>query len=263
MTLALALGLLSKPMLVTLPFALLLLDYWPLGRLRGDDPRGLPDPRRLGRLALEKVPLLLMVAIVSVVTFVVQDADGAMFTIDQLSASARLNNALESYAIYIAQSVWPSGLAASYPHALEAFSPWRGAAAGLLIGLVTAAVVAGARRRPYLPVGWFWYLGTLVPVIGIVQVGMQAHADRYMYIPLIGLALIAAWGAHDLLAHRRAGRALLGGAAGAAIALLAAAAWVQVGYWRDTIVVHSRIVTILLSLPFCHPKANAIQQFAS
>jgi len=248
-----ALGLLAKPMLVTLPFVLLLLDYWPLGRLTPDvaagpaRAAGTPSAPQL-KVALpllrEKLPLLVLALASSIVTFIVQQRGGSVAALDAIPFLPRVENALTSYVGYIWKMVWPARLGAFYPFPAS-FGPWQViAAAAILIGASVVALRA-ARRHPYLPVGWFWYVGTLVPVIGLVQVGDQAMADRYTYVPLIGLFLIVAWGVPALVARwlpglsgiERLQRIALATAAGLVIAALTIAARIQVQYWRNAIAI--------------------------
>ena len=244
----LTLGLLAKPMLVTLPFALLLLDYWPLGRLFRRSGSARPDPGRLRSALIEKWPLFALVAAVSAVTFVVQRETGAM-SLDK-PFGFRVANGIDSYAVYLLQSVWPAGLAVFYPHPLGTIPLWRTAALFAGLAAVTLLALLAARTRPYLTVGWLWYLGTLVPVIGLVQVGMQAHADRYMYVPLIGLSIALAWGVGEWAdasagaGTRRPRRVAAGVAAGLAIAALSFTAWHQVGTWRDTTALFAHAVEV-------------------
>ena len=226
--LSLALGLLAKPMLVTLPFALLLWDLWPLRRFEGHD-----FPNRLGRLVVEKVPLLLMAAAVSVVTFLVQSDQGAVASLEVVPVGARIANALGAYGAYLAQMIWPVKLAVLYPRT-QAVAPAVVVASALLLAALTAVALANLRKRPFLPAGWFWYLGTLVPVIGIVQVGSQSRADRYTYIPLIGIFIIVAWGAAELAASRKRLRPAFAAAAALLLAALAAGTWMQVARWKDS-----------------------------
>jgi len=180
-----ALGLLAKPMLVTAPFVLLLLDFWPLGRFGGahPDPGTLPagHPPAVGvrRAVLEKVPLFLLSALSSVVTVVAQSRGGAMVPADALPFGARAANALVACAAYLWKTFWPAGLAVYYPHTKGELPAWKIAGAAALLSALTGIAVREARRRPYLAVGWLWFLGMLVPVIGLVQVGGQAMADRY------------------------------------------------------------------------------------
>jgi tetratricopeptide (TPR) repeat protein len=237
--LALAAGLLSKPTVVTLPFVLLLLDFWPLGRLR------LPLATTPRRVWLEMLPMLVLVLVVSAVTLLVQRSGGGMEFADRaLPLGLRVWNALDSYGVYLGQALWPADLSVFYPHPMEAVSRPRALLTGAVLVAVTAGAFAQARRAPYLLVGWLWYLVTLIPVIGIVQVGVQAHADRYMYLPLQGLAIAVAWGAVDLVGASRERRRMLGVAAVVAIAVLAVAAHRQVATWRDSLTLFGRAVAL-------------------
>ena len=219
-----ALGLLSKPMLVTLPCALLLLDHWPLGR-----GRAVP----FGRRCTEKLPLFLLAAASSAVTFLVQEARGAMALGDQIPLGLRAQNALVAYGAYLRKSLLPTDLAVYYPHPIGAYPGARVAIAVLVLAAVSLLAWRAARTRPWIAVGWLWFLGTLVPVIGLVQVGSQAMADRYTYVPMIGLAFAVAYSAQELAGRTRAARA----ASLALLVLLAGAwtalAWRQVGFWKD------------------------------
>ena len=223
-----ALGLMAKPMLVTLPFVLLLLDYWPLRRA-ATDGGGKPS---WGRLVVEKVPLFALSAISCVVTTWAQK--GAIAPLDALPFSSRIANALVVCVAYIGKMFWPADLAALYPYHAEALSWWRvlGAAAALLA--ISQAAVMLRRRSPYFLVGWLWYLGMLVPVIGLVQVGGQTMADRYTYLPQIGLCVAIAWGAADAFRSWPRRSVVYGVVAGTAIAALMGCAWRQAGVWRDS-----------------------------
>jgi tetratricopeptide (TPR) repeat protein len=235
-----ALGLLAKPMLVTLPLVLLLLDYWPLGRWRpsGDCPLQ-PAPSTAGgrpgfpwRLFIEKVPLLLLAAASCAVTLIAQST--AVVASEQLPWNERLANAVVSYARYLGQSFWPACLAVWYPHPQHTLPWWT--VAGCAMFLLGASLLALIWRRsyPYLLVGWLWYLGMLVPVIGLVQVGSQARADRYMYLPLIGLSLAVAWGAAQFADASADHRRACGIVAATVLSLLGGCAWQQVSYWQDS-----------------------------
>jgi tetratricopeptide (TPR) repeat protein len=230
-----ALGLMSKPMLVTLPFVLLLLDYWPLGRFTFPSHRGAANfsAPSAARLVFEKLPLFLLAAASSVITFIVQKNSGAMATLENIALPLRLANGLVSYVVYIFQMLWPSHLAVFYPY-LARGPGWEMAGAGALLLFTTVLAVVFARRLPYLLVGWLWFLGMLVPVIGIVQVGGQARADRYTYLPQIGLYLLAAWGMRDLTASWRHRRQVLGAGALTVITVLIVCAWRQTSYWRNS-----------------------------
>ncbi len=192
------LGLMSKPMVITLPFVLLLLDYWPLGRIQGSPPvtpRISPVP--LSKLVIEKLPLFALSLASAVITMQAQKAGGATRSIEQFSLAVRLENAVVAYAAYLWKMIWPSHLAPLYPHPGNGLAAWQVAISALVLLAVTSMVLR-FRYRGYLVVGWLWFLGTLVPVIGLVQVGEQAMADRYAYIPLVGIFVMIAWGASDL-----------------------------------------------------------------
>jgi len=199
-----AFALMSKPMVVTLPFLLLLLDYWPLRRISLST---FPDSRRrVPRLVLEKLPFLALTLAASIVTYSVQRAAGAVSSLETIPLRLRLANSVLSYARYIAKTFWPSKLAAIYPYPVHHQMLWVLGPALLLAGL-SALVLLRGRRQPFLLTGWFWFLGTLVPVIGLVQVGAQSIADRYMYIPSIGLFILVVWGVEALLASPVAAQA--------------------------------------------------------
>jgi len=218
-----ALGLMSKPMVVTLPCVLLLLDYWPLGRV-GSVP--------VKRLLAEKAPLLAMSVAVSVLTTMGPGGiNNALMA--SLPWHLRLGNGLTTYGMYLWQTVWPTGLACLYPHPGKNLSLGSMALAGAVITAITAGVVCQRKRR-YLTVGWLWYLGMLVPVIGIIQSGGQAHADRYMYLPQIGLYLAVTWLAADWAEKFRHRRAWLWGVAAMVLCLLLVTAYQQTSYWRNS-----------------------------
>jgi len=218
-----ALGLMAKPMLVTLPFVLLLLDFWPLRRA---------EPR-LAPLVWEKLPLFILAALSSVLTYVVQRQVGAVAGLERFPLGLRLANALASYLGYIGKMLWPARLAAFYP--LSVTTPVLQASFGALVLTgVTIFAIRVRRRHGYFPTGWFWYVGTLIPVIGLVQVGRQSMADRYTYIPLIGLFLIAAWGAPELLAPWRYSRIALPAAAACVLLACTGFARAQVRDWSDS-----------------------------
>jgi hypothetical protein len=256
----LAMGLMAKPMLVTLPFVFLLLDYWPLDRLRsvaveGESGEG-PEATRFDALersirplVREKLPLLGLAAISSMVTWVVQVKGGTVTSAEALPLSLRAANAVVSYVQYLRKTVWPSDLAFLYPYPVPEWggptlSAWQVAGALGMLLAITAWVIRSNRR--YAVVGWLWYLGTLVPVIGLIQVGRQAMADRYTYVPLIGLFLIVAWGADELVVRLRHRRARL--AAGLVAVLLLGAfagrSWVQARYWRGPVSLFERALEL-------------------
>jgi tetratricopeptide (TPR) repeat protein len=255
-----ALGLMSKPMLVTLPFVLLLLDYWPLGRLM---MQGRPFRLRpAGPLILEKLPLFAMAALSSIITYAAQQEGGALSSLEALPLGARIANAFVSYAVYIGKTLWPADLAVFYPHAMT-LPLWQTLPAVLFLAVATAAVIRLGRKWPCLPVGWLWYAGTLVPVIGVMQVGTQARADRYTYIPLVGLFIMAAWAIPQLLKAWRYGKQALAASSAAVLLCLFAATWVQVGYWRDSITLYNYCLSVTPpSANILNNRGNAYMQKA-
>jgi protein O-mannosyl-transferase len=222
-----ALGLMCKPMLVTLPLVLLLLDYWPLKRFTQPGVRFVP-----WRLVVEKVPLLALSGAACLATLFAQTL--ALSSFEQISLPLRAGNALISYVTYLGQMFWPSGLAVLYPFAARDIG-----IAGVVLSLVVLAGISTGvfvlrRRHPYLLTGWLWYLGMLVPVIGLVQVGTQARADRYTYLPQIGLYLLLTWAAADLCAGWRHRGVVLGGCASSILVALIFCARAQTAYWQDS-----------------------------
>ena len=225
--LAFGLALMAKPMIVTLPLVLLLVDVWPLGRVTDR------SWSRIAPLLREKIPLFALAAAVAAATYLVQQAGGAVRSLDAFPLMLRLENALVSCIVYVAKMFWPARLAVFYPYPLEV-PAWQAAAAALAIVAVSILVWRAARKRPYLAVGWLWYLVTLAPVIGLVQVGAQARADRYTYVPMIGLTVMLAWGAADLLGRVGRAKPAVAALAVAACAGCVALTWVQTGYWHDS-----------------------------
>lgn len=239
-TLALfALGLMAKPMLVTLPFALLLLDWWPLGRATagagGSSQRdnGAAWWRAWVPLLREKIPFFALAAASGVVAFIAQRTGGAVAALESFPLAGRAANALHSLVDYVVKMVWPTGLAAFYPYPQQVLAG-PAVLALIVILLVSAFAIRVAPRYPYLPVGWFWYLGTVIPVSGLVQVGSHAMADRYTYVPLIGLFVVVAWGAFDLAGRARVGRVGLAVAACVIVAALGVTTRAQVMTWKDS-----------------------------
>lgn len=233
------LGLMSKPMLVTLPFVLLLMDYWPLGRFRLNQQslqEFQPTNGRYSLLSLvwEKVPLLALSTLSSLVTLHAQHASGAVSSLETLSLDVRITNALVSYAKYIGKTICPSHLAAFYPHP-DSLPLWQVIGAVLLLGFLSFMVLSKRKRLPFLAVGWFWYIGTLVPVIGLVQVGRQAMADRYTYVPLIGLFIMLAWGITEFMSKWRFRITVLAFLTGVLFPSLMISTWGQVNHWKDTV----------------------------
>jgi Tfp pilus assembly protein PilF len=244
------LGLLSKPMLVTLPFVLLLLDFWPLGRMavprvktlaasKGDlvSSRALP----LKRLILEKAPFFILTAASCVVTYLVQARSGAVASLSLVPFGLRLANLPIAYCSYLLKLLWPENLCILYPLP-ESWPGWEVAAATMLILAVSGAVVVFAQRQRALFTGWFWFLGTLVPVIGLVQVGSQAIADRYTYIPSIGFFILLVWGGAAWAANGKRRRKICGAAAGAALLACCVCTGRQLQYWKNSVTVFDHAV---------------------
>jgi protein O-mannosyl-transferase len=227
-----ALGLLAKPSIVTLPFVLLLLDYWPLGRFQQRNQSGGLPGRSLAGVILEKVPLAILAAGSCVATWIAQS-----HTIEVCCVVAlpwRIANAVVAYVDYLIQFIWPTNLAVMYPHPGATLAPWKIAVAAAVLTAISAGVVLWRRRAPYLAVGWLWFLGMLVPMIGLVQVGWQARADRYTYLSQIGLCIMLAWTVHRAAAAWRVQREAFV-ASLAAVAVLAGVAWRQTALWGDDV----------------------------
>ncbi len=223
-----AMGLMAKPMAITLPFALLLVDFWPLQRFRQTS---------LSKLALEKIPLLALSAASAAITLYAQHAGGAVGLIEALPLAMRVKNAIYSYFIYVEKTIWPSRLAVFYPHPEGSLALWRVIFAAAVLAAVTALFwhFRGSRyERCYLLAGWLWFLGTLVPVIGIVQVGRQAWADRYAYFPVWGLFVIAVWLLAEAAARIKLSPAAQVALASAVLLGYSVAAHIQMEYWRDS-----------------------------
>jgi protein O-mannosyl-transferase len=242
-----ALGLMGKQALVTLPFALLLLDVWPLRRAGPAAQEGAPRTRSWGVLIVEKIPLLVLSAASSVTIFVAQRGLGAVTTFEQRPFWVRAGNAVLAYVQYLRKAAWPTDLTVFYPMA-RSVPGWSVAWSAALLVAVSVWAIAQWRRRPYLPVGWLWFLGVLVPMIGLVQIGSQAMADRYTYLSLIGIFIMAVWGVSDLagIAERRWGgfsRVALY-PAGAVLAVLMAVSCVQAGYWHDSAALFGRALAV-------------------
>lgn len=257
---ALALGLMAKPTLVTLPCVLLLLDFWPLGRwtkcevpssrfqvpgggaarqkesvVRGRPESRVPSPQPLPWLFAEKIPLLLLSAASCAITLLAQSRGGAVVPAEGLTLGFRALNALTAYVAYLGKTFWPVDLAVFYPHPAEKGSLIYAAATAAALLAITLVAFAQRRRRPYLLVGWCWYLGTLIPMIGLVQVGGQGMADRYMYVPSIGVFLMIAWSMDELSRCAWANRRLTGALTAGALATCGALSWLQTGYWHDSL----------------------------
>jgi tetratricopeptide (TPR) repeat protein len=226
---AMALGLMAKTVLVTLPFVLLLLDFWPLRRLAARNGEGLLDFAALRACVLEKLPLFALSLLSSIVTFIVQREWGAMAVLEDVPLAHRIQNALVSYWVYLERTFWPRDLAVVYP--IREIPLQTAVLASVALLAITVVALRSLRSRPYLAVGWFWYLGTLVPMIGLVQVGIQALADRYSYLPQTGIALAVTWAACEALPRHRT--ALAAGGLTLLVALGAATS-TQLRHWQDS-----------------------------
>jgi len=240
-----ALGLMAKPMLVTLPFVLLLLDYWPLKRLTYYPLSAIRYP------LLEKLPLFALSAISSIITFFVQRAFGAVSSLEKLRFVHRVDNTLVSYLRYIGKMLCPTNLGVLYP--LHPLPDWKPIIAFVILIIITVDVIYFARQHRYLAFGWFWYIGTLVPVIGLVQVGTQSMADRYTYVPLIGIFIMLAWGAAELLQNWKYRKPALVIAASAILLVLLICTRIQIRYWKNSITLYEHTLTIT--------KNNSVMNF--
>ena len=242
-----SLGLMAKPMLVTLPFVLLLLDYWPLNRFK---PRAVPgsvedqplgfrssgdDKSPILKAVMEKTPLFLMSLFSCVVTVMAQQEAGAISTLEIVPFKLRIANGLVSVVAYMGKMIWPQDLAVFYPHPVSDLQIWKPVVAGLFLLILSTVALWVAQRCRYVLVGWLWYLGTLVPVIGLVQVGEQAMADRYTYVPLIGLFIVVVWGFADLVKGWRSRRWVVSVSAAVMVLALMAGSWLQVAHWKNSV----------------------------
>ena len=241
-----ALGLMAKPQVITLPCVLLLWDYWPLGRMFASAPDASPSaeratipPKSFSWLVLEKLPLFAIAGISAVITMYAQRMGGARSFFPR---HIRLENAIVSYAQYVRKALWPSRLALFYPHP-DSFNIWAVLAA-LVFLLAVTALVAVQRRRRYLVVGWLWFVGTLVPMIGLIQVGAQAMADRYAYLPLIGLFIMICWGVADWSEQRHISPAWLASVSIAVLLALTVVARVQLNHWSTNVALWSHTLQV-------------------
>jgi tetratricopeptide (TPR) repeat protein len=257
MALFFALGLMSKAMLVTLPLLLLLLDYWPLQRNQRSEVGGQRSERHGGelraisRLVVEKIPLLVLALTAAVITLIAQ-GETVAYGEQRLPLAWRLSNGLVSYVAYIGKMLWPAKLAVFYPHTVDRLPLWQAAAAFLFVAGMTALSFVFRRTRPYVFVGWLWYLICLLPVIGVIQVGLQGRADRYTYLPQIGLYLAATWLVADFASASKKQRRILIGAATIIVAALAWQSWRQTSYWRNTETLWSHALAISADNDIAH-----------
>ena len=264
-----AVGLMAKPMLVTLPFLLLLLDYWPLNRLMpqtvavSDSRRGKSAPAAsknptLYRIIIEKVPFFALSVVSSVITFLVQRSSGTVANIDVISLNNRIAIAFLSYAEYMGKMVWPQNLTVFYPLNPAGSIPfWQVAMCALLLFGISFFIVLLGRNKRYLLLGWFWFIGTLIPVIGIVQVGLQAYADRYTYVPYIGLFIMLAWGLPELLAKSPQRKIVLGVSMVLVLTTLGICASRQVSYWKNSVTLFSHANQVTQNNYIAHNNLGA------
>ncbi len=228
-----ALGLMSKPMVVTLPFVLLLLDYWPLCRFKN-----------VGRLIAEKLPLFALAATSSIITFIVQKNYGAVAQTETVGLGLRASNAIVSYVMYITKMVWPSGLAVLYPLSNETLPLQQWVVSLIIVLVVSIGVIWTTKQQRYLTTGWLWYVGTLIPVIGLVQVGSQAMADRYMYLPLVGLSIMIAWGIGEFSERWRYQKIIVAIGMIGVVAAMVICTRTQVTYWEKNTTLFERALAV-------------------
>ena len=264
-----AFGLMAKPMLVTLPFVLLLLDYWPLGRFQFGKPShdiraqaqksGRPNNQRSSffRLVLEKLPFFALAAVSCIVAFLAQEYGGALRVLSLFPIEVRIANAVISYASYIGKTIWPLHLAVFYPHP-GTLPMWRIAGACLLLVCISVPVIRAAHRAPYLTIGWLWYLGTLVPVIGLVQVGDHAMADRYTYVPLIGLFIMIAWGSRDILKGWRYRKIVLPISTGVLLCASMISTGLQVRHWQNSTTLFEHALDVTADNSMAHTNLGVV-----
>ena len=239
-------GLMAKPMLVTLPFVLLLMDFWPLNRFRldpADKQTNQSNAKTSIRwLIFEKTPLFVITFLFSIICIFAQGE--AVQSLENIPLSLRLSNVFISYCQYLSKTIWPSHLAVFYPYPAS-YPIWQTAGSILLIASLSTIMICKAKKYPYMAVGWLWFIGTLVPVIGLVQVGSHAMADRYTYVPLIGLFIIVAWGCQDFFLNKyRFRRKIFGGLSCILLSALMVCAFIQVDHWRNSVSLFSHAIKV-------------------
>lgn len=252
------LGLASKAMVVTLPVTLLLVDYWPLERFRGAGLEPVASVSAKWWIVIEKLPLLAMSAGAGVMTVAAARLGGSLRTTDELPLAVRLANAPVHYVQYIAKTLWPAGLSASYPLESAAMPWWLVAGCVALLVLVSWLALRHARRFPYLAAGWLWFLVTLAPVSGVLQVGGHSIADRYTYVPLVGLFIVVAWGGTDLLARFRRGSTAAACVGGLLVLVLGAAAYAQARHWRNSTALFEHMLEVHLENSTAHANLGKV-----
>jgi len=255
------LGLMSKPMLVTLPFVLLLLDFWPLQRVAGIAQQegkvtSIIHPSPFLRLLLEKMPFLILAIMISIITILAEGKAGALKPLSLYPMDVRVANALVSYVAYTGKTVWPTNLAVYYPH--PGMSPlWQIIFSAVILLIITGLCFMSRKRLPYLIVGWLWFLGTLVPVIGLVQIGSHAMADRYTYIPLIGLFIMFAWGMHEIMNRLHLSKIFCSTSMAVLVLILASVSWIQVQYWQNATTLFRHAVAVTKNSYLGHNNLGA------
>jgi len=251
-----AFGLMSKSMVVTLPFVLLLFDYWPLERFKlgrrerefktAQKDKYFNGEKSISKLVLEKFPLLILSALCSIMTLILfkKAQGGESVAQDPVSILTILTNAMISYFEYLWKMLWPKGLAILYAHPGNTLAVWKGVLCGIALLVITTISIKLIRKAPYFVVGWFWYLGTLIPVIGFITLGHHLIADRYAYLPLIGIFVIIAWGVPELLKEWHYKKNVLKASAGILILTLMPITWIQVSHWKSSITVFKHAIKV-------------------
>jgi tetratricopeptide (TPR) repeat protein len=238
-----AVGLVAKPMIVTLPILLFLWDYWPLQRAAYEKEIAAGRPTLL-QLIVEKIPLFALSGASSWITLYAQRSGGALGNVELLPLGQRVGNAIYSYAAYLGKGIWPAGLAVFYPHPEGSLAAWKVAAAALLLVIITALAWIYRKRHRYLLMGWLWYLVAMIPMIGIVQVGRQAMADRYAYLPFIGLFIAAVWGCSELFASVKLSGVAQAAITAAVLLAYASTAFLQINYWHNSYTLFSHALAV-------------------
>jgi tetratricopeptide (TPR) repeat protein len=256
------LGLMAKPMLISLPLVMLLMDYWPLNRgyLREQSLGRLQPQNRVSPLMAllkEKIPFFACSLLSAAVTIYAHREGKAIENFDMVPLGLRIENAVIAYVTYLAKTLWPHDLSILYPYP-SSFPLWQVICSFLILVIVSVSTIWARRRHPYLAVGWFWFLVTLVPVIGLVQVGAQSMADRYTYIPLIGIFIMAAWGVPALINKWQTRRIVLALFACTVIMASAAVTWQQLGYWRDSITIFRHALQVTSNNSLAHNNVGAV-----
>ncbi len=256
LSILMACGLMSKATFVTVPLVLLLLDYWPLGRMRSGTRKGQSSQQSVVRdLVAEKIPLIALSLAASAVTILVQTV--TMASLEQLPLLPRVKNAAVSIIVYLRQMLWPSGLAVFYPHPRNHLDTWVVLGSVLLIVVITLVAVLLLQKRPYLFVGWFWYLILLFPVLGFFQSGLQGRADRFTYLPHIGITLAVTWTIADLAPRWRYRSPVLGSSAMCIVIAFAICAWKQTTYWRDNVSLWRHAIAVTSENQIAHQNLGA------